>query len=55
MTVNYMILHSVNTSHIELYLLNSSILYSAAYTQYNTVTYFSHSTIICFWTVHFWL
>ena len=53
MTVNYMILYSVNTSHIELYLLNSSILYSAPYTQYNTVTYFSNSTIISCWTVLF--
>jgi len=55
MTVNYMILNSVNTSHIELYLLNYSIIYSVEYTQYNTVTYFSHSTIICFFTVHIWL
>jgi hypothetical protein len=50
-----MILYSVNASHIELYLLNYSIAYSVDYTQYNTVTFFSNSTVICFWTTRFWL
>jgi hypothetical protein len=39
MTVNYMNLYSVNTSHIEIYLLNYSIVYSVEYMQYNTALF----------------
>jgi len=53
MTVNYMILYSINTSHIELNLFNYSILYSVQYMQYNTVIKFRNSTIIGVWTVLF--
>ena len=46
MCLNYKNFYSVNTSHIEIYLLNYSILYSVQYMQYCTVTYFNNSTII---------
>jgi len=39
MTVNYINLYSDNTSHIELYLLIYSIVYSEEYMQYNKATY----------------
>jgi hypothetical protein len=53
LTVYYMILYSVNTAHIELYLFNYSIVYSVQLMQYNTAIYFSISTAIGIWTVMF--